>query len=40
MEMYDMERFDMIKSLVAAAENFQDILLKRCTKDYQLLCKT
>lgn len=40
MEMYDMERFEMIKALVAAAENYKDILLKRCTKDYQLLCKT
>jgi hypothetical protein len=40
MEMYDMERFEMIKALVAAAENFKDILIDRCTKDYQAMCKT
>lgn len=39
MEMYDMERFEMIKALVAAAESFRDILIGRCTKDYQAMCK-
>lgn len=40
MEMYDMNRSDLIKALEEAAENFKNILIQRCIKDYQRTCKS
>lgn len=39
MEMYDMDREELIKALVTAAETFRDMLIRRCVKDYQSMCK-
>lgn len=40
MEMYDMNRSDLIKALEMAADNFKNILIQRCVKDYQQTCKS
>ncbi|CAH1117610.1 unnamed protein product [Phaedon cochleariae] len=40
MGMYDMNREDLIKALETAADDFKNVLISRCTKDYQLICKT
>lgn len=40
MEMYDMNRSDLIKTLEMAADNFKNVLIQRCIKDYQQTCKT
>ncbi|XP_056634815.1 dynein axonemal heavy chain 7 [Diorhabda sublineata] len=39
-ELYDMNRNDLIKALETAAENFKDILLQKCIKNLQVLCKS
>ncbi|KAG5878487.1 hypothetical protein JTB14_010272 [Gonioctena quinquepunctata] len=39
MEMYDMNRTDLIHALEMAAESFKDTLIRRCTKNYQQVCK-
>lgn len=39
MGMYDMHREELIKTLVGAAEALKEMLLTRCTKDYQNMCK-
>lgn len=40
MEMYDMNRSDLIRTLEEAADNFKNVLIQRCIKDYQQTCKT
>lgn len=40
MEMYDMNRSDLIKTLEISAENFKNILIQRCIRDYQQTCKS
>ncbi|ERL86097.1 hypothetical protein D910_03511 [Dendroctonus ponderosae] len=39
MEMYDMNRSELIKALEMQAENFRDKLIQKCIKSYQQLCK-
>lgn len=39
MEMYDMNRSELIKALEIQAENFRDKLIQKCIKAYQQLCK-
>lgn len=39
MGMYDMHREELIKTLVSAAEALKDLMIARCTKDYQTMCK-
>lgn len=39
MEMYEMHRTELIKGLELAAENFKDMLIEKCVKDYLLVCK-
>lgn len=39
MGMYDMHRTELIGNLVAAAEALKEMLIIRCTKDYQNMCK-
>lgn len=39
MGMYDMHREELIKTLVSAAEALGEMLITRCTKDYQNMCK-
>ncbi|KAJ8926978.1 hypothetical protein NQ314_020603 [Rhamnusium bicolor] len=39
MEMYEMNRSELIKALEFGAENFRDILIQRCIRDYQQMCK-
>ncbi|KAF7280376.1 hypothetical protein GWI33_006107 [Rhynchophorus ferrugineus] len=40
MEMYEMNRGDLIKALEMQAESFRDMLIQRCVKTYQYMCKT
>ncbi|XP_050309816.1 dynein axonemal heavy chain 7 [Anthonomus grandis grandis] len=39
MEMYDMNRAELIKALEMQADSFRDRLIQKCVKTYQHLCK-
>lgn len=39
MEMYEMNRSELVKALEMQAECFRDKLLQKCIKTYQQLCK-
>lgn len=40
MEMYDINRQDLISALEFAADGFKEKLIQRCVEDYQAQCKT
>lgn len=40
MEMYDINRQELINSLEMAADNFREKLIQKCVQDYQFQCKT